>query len=82
MEQTTSTELFFDLVFIFTITQLSHYLIEHPDWLRHAGVGGDRRRHRGRPVPRTARRPAAVLTRPVALRRFSDNVTAGGPPGG
>ncbi|MEU8220626.1 low temperature requirement protein A [Micromonospora taraxaci] len=29
---TTSTELFFDLVFIFTITQLSHYLIEHPDW--------------------------------------------------
>lgn len=32
MEPTTSTELFFDLVFIFTITQLSHYLIEHPDW--------------------------------------------------
>ncbi|SCF11864.1 Low temperature requirement protein LtrA [Micromonospora coriariae] len=32
MEPTTSTELFFDLVFIFTITQLAHYLIEHPDW--------------------------------------------------
>ncbi|MGC5310705.1 low temperature requirement protein A [Micromonospora zamorensis] len=32
MEPTTSTELFFDLVFIFTITQLSHYLIEHADW--------------------------------------------------
>ncbi|MFG3556623.1 low temperature requirement protein A [Micromonospora sp. NPDC047557] len=32
VEPTTSTELFFDLVFIFTITQLSHYLIEHPDW--------------------------------------------------
>ncbi|WP_328416654.1 low temperature requirement protein A [Micromonospora sp. NBC_00389] len=32
MEPTTSTELFFDLVYIFTVTQLSHYLIEHPDW--------------------------------------------------
>ncbi|MET8044080.1 low temperature requirement protein A [Micromonospora sp. NPDC005215] len=32
VEPTTSTELFFDLVFIFTITQLSHYLIAHPDW--------------------------------------------------
>ncbi|MET8351497.1 low temperature requirement protein A [Micromonospora sp. NPDC005206] len=32
MEPTTSTELFFDLVFIFTITQLAHYLIEHADW--------------------------------------------------
>ncbi|MFI7606415.1 low temperature requirement protein A [Micromonospora sp. NPDC049366] len=32
VEPTTSTELFFDLVFIFTVTQLSHYLIEHPDW--------------------------------------------------
>ncbi|MET8359121.1 low temperature requirement protein A [Micromonospora sp. NPDC005171] len=32
VEPTTSTELFFDLVFIFTITQVSHYLIEHPDW--------------------------------------------------
>ncbi|WP_159450995.1 low temperature requirement protein A [Micromonospora cremea] len=32
MESTTSTELFFDLVFIFTITQLAHYLIAHPDW--------------------------------------------------
>ncbi len=25
-------ELFFDLVFIFTTTQLAHYLIAHPDW--------------------------------------------------
>ncbi|MGQ5262625.1 low temperature requirement protein A [Micromonospora sp. ZYX-F-536] len=32
MEPTTSAELFFDLVFIFTITQLAHYLIAHPDW--------------------------------------------------
>nr|WP_161556620.1 low temperature requirement protein A [Micromonospora acroterricola] len=32
MEPTTSTELFFDLVFIFTTTQLAHYLIAHPDW--------------------------------------------------
>ncbi|MGI5520866.1 low temperature requirement protein A [Micromonospora sp. CA-259024] len=32
VEPTTSTELFFDLVFIFTITQLAHYLIAHPDW--------------------------------------------------
>ncbi|MEU7754431.1 low temperature requirement protein A [Micromonospora sp. NPDC049101] len=32
VQPTTSTELFFDLVFIFTITQLSHYLIAHPDW--------------------------------------------------
>ncbi|MET8282039.1 low temperature requirement protein A [Micromonospora sp. NPDC005174] len=32
MQPTTSTELFFDLVFIFTITQLSHYLIAHPHW--------------------------------------------------
>ncbi|MGW3785314.1 low temperature requirement protein A [Micromonospora chokoriensis] len=32
VQPTTSTELFFDLVFIFTITQLSHYLIEHPGW--------------------------------------------------
>jgi low temperature requirement protein LtrA len=32
VEPTTSTELFFDLVFIFTITQVSHYLIAHPDW--------------------------------------------------
>ncbi|MFY1615425.1 low temperature requirement protein A [Micromonospora sp. WMMD736] len=31
VEPTTSTELFFDLVFIFTITQVSHYLIAHPD---------------------------------------------------
>ncbi|MFG1869548.1 low temperature requirement protein A [Micromonospora arborensis] len=39
VQPTTSTELFFDLVFIFTITQLSHYLIEHPDW-RGAGRTG------------------------------------------
>ncbi|WP_433270744.1 low temperature requirement protein A [Micromonospora vinacea] len=32
VEPTTSTELFFDLVFIFTTTQLAHYLIAHPDW--------------------------------------------------
>ncbi|MEO3771061.1 low temperature requirement protein A [Micromonospora sp. B9E7] len=32
VQPTTSTELFFDLVFIFTVTQLSHYLIEHPNW--------------------------------------------------
>ncbi|WP_158609769.1 MULTISPECIES: low temperature requirement protein A [unclassified Micromonospora] len=32
MEPTTSTELFFDLVFIFTITQLAEYLIAHADW--------------------------------------------------
>ncbi|MFJ6164439.1 low temperature requirement protein A [Micromonospora orduensis] len=32
MERTTSMELFFDLVFIFTTTQLAHYLIAHPDW--------------------------------------------------
>ncbi|MDG4810113.1 low temperature requirement protein A [Micromonospora sp. WMMD1120] len=36
VQPTTSTELFFDLVFIFTITQLSHYLIAHLDW---RGVG-------------------------------------------
>ncbi|MEH1168491.1 low temperature requirement protein A [Micromonospora sp. CPCC 205539] len=32
VEPTASTELFFDLVFIFTITQLSHYLLAHPNW--------------------------------------------------
>ncbi|MEU5906669.1 low temperature requirement protein A [Micromonospora sp. NPDC047527] len=32
VEPTTSSELFFDLVFIFSITQLAHYLIEHPNW--------------------------------------------------
>ena len=25
-------ELFFDLVFVFAVTQLSHYLLEHHDW--------------------------------------------------
>ncbi|MEK8105299.1 low temperature requirement protein A [Micromonospora sp. M12] len=39
MQPTTSTELFFDLVFIFTITQLSHYLIEHPNWRGAARTG-------------------------------------------
>ncbi|MEU8421117.1 low temperature requirement protein A [Micromonospora sp. NPDC048835] len=32
VQPTTSTELFFDLVFIFTVTQLSHSLIAHLDW--------------------------------------------------
>ncbi|MET8121585.1 low temperature requirement protein A [Micromonospora sp. NPDC005291] len=32
VEPTTATELFFDLVFIFSIIQLAHYLIAHPDW--------------------------------------------------
>ncbi|MFI5924460.1 low temperature requirement protein A [Micromonospora sp. NPDC051543] len=36
VERTTSTELFFDLVYVFTITQLSQYLSEHLDW---PGVG-------------------------------------------
>ncbi|MEU7799724.1 low temperature requirement protein A [Micromonospora arborensis] len=39
VQPTTSTELFFDLVFIFTITQLSDYLIEHPDWRGVARTG-------------------------------------------
>ena len=29
----TFEELFFDLVYVFTIVQLSHYLIEHETWL-------------------------------------------------
>ncbi|MEU8156148.1 low temperature requirement protein A [Micromonospora sp. NPDC048986] len=36
MEPTTSTELFFDLVYVFTIIQLSHYLAENLSW---QGVG-------------------------------------------
>ncbi|MEU8331814.1 low temperature requirement protein A [Micromonospora sp. NPDC048839] len=32
VERTTSTELFFDLVYVFTITQLSHYLSRDLDW--------------------------------------------------
>ncbi|MCX5065003.1 low temperature requirement protein A [Micromonospora lupini] len=32
VERTTSTELFFDLVYVFTITQLSHYLSEDLSW--------------------------------------------------
>ncbi|MDG4781437.1 low temperature requirement protein A [Micromonospora sp. WMMD961] len=39
VQPTTSTELFFDLVFIFTITQLSHYLIAHLDWRGAARTG-------------------------------------------
>jgi low temperature requirement protein LtrA len=31
-EPTTSTELFFDLVYIFSVTQLSRYLLRHPTW--------------------------------------------------
>ena len=29
----TNMELFFDLVYVFTIVQLSHYQIEHETWL-------------------------------------------------
>ncbi len=29
----TNMELFFDLVYVFTIIQLSHYLLEHETWL-------------------------------------------------
>lgn len=36
VERTTSTELFFDLVYVFTITQLSHYLAKNLSW---QGVG-------------------------------------------
>ncbi|MEU8421116.1 low temperature requirement protein A [Micromonospora sp. NPDC048835] len=36
VERTTSTELFFDLVYVFTITQLSHYLAGNLDW---RGIG-------------------------------------------
>ncbi|MEU7780894.1 low temperature requirement protein A [Micromonospora parva] len=39
VQPTTSTELFFDLVFIFTITQLSHYLLAHLDWRGAARTG-------------------------------------------
>lgn len=31
--QVTNMELFFDLVYVFTIIQLSHYLLEHQSWL-------------------------------------------------
>ncbi|MFC0506107.1 low temperature requirement protein A [Micromonospora costi] len=31
VEPTTSTELFFDLVYVFTVTQLAQFLISHPD---------------------------------------------------
>ena len=42
-------ELFFDLVFVFAVTQLSHYLLEHHDWRIRTyaawalGYSGDRR---------------------------------------
>jgi low temperature requirement protein LtrA len=32
----TRLELFFDLVFVFALSQLSHHLLEHPSW---AGAG-------------------------------------------
>jgi low temperature requirement protein LtrA len=35
-ERVTSIELFFDLVYVFAITQLSHHLLAHPTW---AGAG-------------------------------------------
>jgi low temperature requirement protein LtrA len=31
-ERVTNIELFFDLVYVFAITQLSHYLLAHPTW--------------------------------------------------
>ena len=31
-QKTTALELFFDLVFVFAITQLSHLLVEHLTW--------------------------------------------------
>jgi low temperature requirement protein LtrA len=36
----TSVELFFDLVYVFAVTQLSHLLVTHPSWsvVAHAGV--------------------------------------------
>jgi hypothetical protein len=40
----TSIELFFDLVYVFAITQLSHYLLHH---LTVAGRGGRGLRRRG-----------------------------------
>lgn len=35
-QRATTLELFYDLVFVFAITQISHLLLEHPDW---TGVG-------------------------------------------
>ena len=37
VQRVTNIELFFDLVYVFAITQLSHYLLGHAD-LRAAGV--------------------------------------------
>ena len=34
----TTMELFFDLVYVFTIIQLSHYLLEHASWPGGAGI--------------------------------------------
>ena len=31
-QKTTSLELFYDLVFVFAITQISHHLLEHLSW--------------------------------------------------
>src|SRR5258708_27529049 len=31
-ERVTNIELFFDLVYVFAITQLSHHLLSHPTW--------------------------------------------------
>ena len=31
-QRATSLELFYDLVFVFAITQVSHYLLEHLSW--------------------------------------------------
>jgi low temperature requirement protein LtrA len=31
-QRATTLELFYDLVFVFAITQISHLLLEHPDW--------------------------------------------------
>ena len=32
-DRVTSLELFFDLVFVFALSQLSHHLLEHPSWV-------------------------------------------------
>jgi low temperature requirement protein LtrA len=38
-QRTTNLELFFDLVFVFAITQLSHHLLQHLDWTGAAQTG-------------------------------------------
>jgi low temperature requirement protein LtrA len=35
-ERASTLELFYDLVFVFAVTQVSHFLLDHPDW-SHAG---------------------------------------------